>query len=303
MTNGIVLLLWRRGAITIHYPLSTIHYPLSTIHYPLSLMPHPDAAFWLMIFWLFVIGGTVGSFLNVVVYRLPLGISLVHPPSHCPKCGKRIRWFDNVPIFGWIVLRGRCRQCHNPISVRYPVVEAITAAMFALVAAAELPYMCKMGVFGLYPYHMLLLCTLLCAGLIEYDGKRVPWKLFVPVLIVGTVAPLIWPELRPMPAWGELPAWLRAMVVVLPVIAVVPLLGMMWWRPRFQLGALACGLFCIYVCTDFRVAGASMGTAAACYSLLWPLGRFWSKLRILPIMVLWGCTLAWVLVWARLVSS
>ena len=86
---------------------------------------------WLIVFWLFAVGGAVGSFLNVVVYRLPLGISLVYPPSHCPKCGKpHSAGTTTCPIFGWIMLRGRCRQCHNPISVRYPVVEAVTAAMF-----------------------------------------------------------------------------------------------------------------------------------------------------------------------------
>lgn len=266
-------------------------------------MSVPDTTAWLLIFWLFALGGAVGSFLNVLVYRLPLGLSLVHPPSHCPKCGKRIPWRDNVPILGWIMLRGRCRQCRNPISARYPLVEAVTAAMFGAVAIVELPYMCKMEVFGLYPFHMLLLCTLLCAGLIESDGNRVPWKLFIPALIVGIVAVFAWPELRPKPVWGTIPVWFRAMVAVLPVIAVVPLIGMLWWRPRFLgLGALFFGLFCIYIFIDFRIAGACMGTAAACYILLWTLGRFWPMFRIRPIMVLWGCTLAWILFLARLAS-
>ncbi len=264
--------------------------------------------YWLIVLWLFVVGGAVGSFLNVVVYRLPLGISLIHPPSHCPKCGTPIRWFDNVPIFGWIVLRGRCRQCHNPISPRYPIVEAITAAMFGLLAAVEMPQL-----YAAYPYHLLLLCTLLCAGLIEYDGNWRSTKslrnwvrlqlLFVPVLIVGIVVAFAWPELRPKLAWEAIPAWFRAMVLVLPVIAVVPLLSMMWWMPHSCFGALPWALFCIYVCTDFRVAGASMGSAALCYIVLWPLGRFWQKLRIAPTMLLWACTLAWILFAARLVSG
>ena len=85
----------------------------------------------------------------------------------------RIPWFDNVPVFGWIMLRGRCRQCHNPISARYPLVEAITAAMFGLLAIVEIEQLTT-----LYPIHLLLLCTLLCAGLIEHDGNRPPWRLF-----------------------------------------------------------------------------------------------------------------------------
>ena len=260
------------------------------------------AAFWLIVVWLIAIGGAVGSFLNVVVYRLPLGISLVHPPSRCPKCEKRIAWYDNVPVFGWMFLRGRCRQCGSPISARYPIVEAVTAAMFGAVAMVELPLMVRIGFYGLYPYHMLLLCTLLCAALIEYDGNRVPWRLFVPALVVGVVAAFSWPELYPKPMWETLPAWFRGIVVLLPVFAVVPLLGIMWWMPRFLLGALPFAIFCNYLCTDYRVAGASMGTAAVCYFLLWPLGRYWPKLRLIPTMVLWACTLAWIIVWMRLVS-
>ena len=86
---------------------------LRTIHYPLC---SPDAAHWLIVLWLCLVGGAVGSFLNVVVYRLPLGISLIRPPSHCPACKQPIRWFDNVPVFGWIMLRGRCRNCRSSIS-------------------------------------------------------------------------------------------------------------------------------------------------------------------------------------------
>ena len=72
----------------------------------------------------FVAGLVVGSFLNVVIYRLPLGKDLVRPPSACPGCGGSIRWFDNVPVLGWLCLRGRCRQCKAPISLRYPLVWA-----------------------------------------------------------------------------------------------------------------------------------------------------------------------------------
>ena len=79
-----------------------------------------------------LLGATLGSFLNVCVHRLPLRQSIVHPPSHCPACGARIAWFDNVPIVSWLVLRGRCRRCRSPISVRYPLVEAGTALIWAL---------------------------------------------------------------------------------------------------------------------------------------------------------------------------
>lgn len=82
-----------------------------------------------------VLGAAVGSFLNVVIYRVPIGKSVVHPPSACPGCGERIRPADNIPILSWLLLRGRCRSCGTRISVRYPLIEAATAIAFAGVAA------------------------------------------------------------------------------------------------------------------------------------------------------------------------
>lgn len=78
-----------------------------------------------------ILGAIVGSFLNVVAYRLPRGESLVHPPSACPECGTLIKPYDNVPVLGWLWLRGRCRSCGAPISPRYPIVEALTGALCA----------------------------------------------------------------------------------------------------------------------------------------------------------------------------
>jgi len=179
---------------------------------------------WLILVWLFALGGTVGSFLNVVVYRLPAGMSLVAPPSHCPVCKKPIRWYDNVPIFGWMWLRGRCRDCGVRISVRYPLVEAATAGLFVLLGVlgpvaggVNLPSRAvqvaggligpdrgPVGLYAIYAYHLALLCTLFCAGLIAWDGARVPGRLFLPAIVVGAVAPVAWPQLHPVPAVG---AW------------------------------------------------------------------------------------------------
>lgn len=83
-----------------------------------------------------VVGLAIGSFLNVVVHRVPRAMSLVRPASHCPQCGTELAALDNVPLFSWLVLRGRCRYCRAPISIRYPLVELSTAALFAGTAAA-----------------------------------------------------------------------------------------------------------------------------------------------------------------------
>jgi leader peptidase (prepilin peptidase)/N-methyltransferase len=71
------------------------------------------------------IGASLGSFLNVVIWRVPEKESLMSPPSHCPKCGSPVRWHDNIPIVSWFLLRGKCRDCREPISFRYPLVESL----------------------------------------------------------------------------------------------------------------------------------------------------------------------------------
>lgn len=174
----------------------------------------------IVLVWLTVMGGTIGSFLNVVAYRLPAGMSLSQPGSHCPKCGHAIRWYHNVPVFGWLWLRGRCRDCQAAISARYPLVEAATAGIFLLLSAvtllgggANLPlrptpvgegllFVSRNGpqLAGLLAYHLLLMATLLPMALIEYDGHPIPWRLGMPVLVVGLLAPLVWPGLHPVPA-------------------------------------------------------------------------------------------------------
>src|SRR3954471_10872771 len=81
-----------------------------------------------------VLGLLIGSFLNVVVWRVPRGESIVHPSSHCPSCNHQVRPYDNLPVVSWLVLRGRCRDCHARISVRYPLVELATGIVWAVMA-------------------------------------------------------------------------------------------------------------------------------------------------------------------------
>jgi len=89
-----------------------------------------DSTFNLLSVFAFVMGAMVGSFLNVVIHRYPIEESIVFPPSRCPACRARIRWFDNVPILAWLWLRGRCRDCRAPISPRYPLVELANALFY-----------------------------------------------------------------------------------------------------------------------------------------------------------------------------
>jgi leader peptidase (prepilin peptidase) / N-methyltransferase len=194
----------------------------------------PDAAHWVIVLFAAAFGGAVGSFLNVVVYRVPNGLSLISPPSHCPMCKTFIRWHDNVPVFGWLMLGGHCRHCGCWIPIRYPLVEAFTAAMFAALAAVENPLVAGAAC----PYHLVLLCTLLSSALIEVDGNRPPLALFVPALLTGIVAPLLWP-IAQSAAWTGLrsPVAMDLFDILAGLAAGVVLSGAIWlitlaWRKR-----------------------------------------------------------------------
>lgn len=133
-----------------------------------------------------VIGACIGSFLNVVIYRLPLGQSLVSPPSRCPKCGNTLKWHDNFPIFGWILLGGRCRQCKNPISIQYPIVEFITAVLFVLVVWLTLPG-------PLLISRLLLVCILIALFGIDLEHQILPNSITLPGIVIGVLLSTIAP--------------------------------------------------------------------------------------------------------------
>jgi leader peptidase (prepilin peptidase)/N-methyltransferase len=126
-------------------------------------------------------GLIVGSFLNVVAYRLPRGESLVHPGSHCPSCDKPVKAYDNVPVIGWLMLRGRCRSCHEPISGRYPVVEATCAALAVLVLLTK--HSAHDVVLGL-----LLIAVLVPVALIDLETRMIPNRITLPAAILAVVA-------------------------------------------------------------------------------------------------------------------
>jgi leader peptidase (prepilin peptidase)/N-methyltransferase len=114
-----------------------------------------------------IVGAMVGSFLNVVAHRVPRGESVSKPRSRCPSCGAQIRAVDNVPVLSWLLLRGRCRGCAAPISARYPLVEAGTAALCALVVLVE-------GVTADALIGIVLVLLLVPITLIDLDTRRIP---------------------------------------------------------------------------------------------------------------------------------
>ena len=125
-----------------------------------------------------VLGLIVGSFLNVVVWRVPRGESVVRPPSHCPACGRAVRARDNVPVLSWLLLRGRCRDCDAQISPRYPLVEAGTAAVFVVLAT-------RIGAEPELPAYLYLGAIGVALALIDIDVKRLPNVIVLPSYVVA----------------------------------------------------------------------------------------------------------------------
>ncbi len=145
-----------------------------------------------------LLGLAVGSFLNVVVWRVPQGKSVVSPPSACPTCGHAIRARDNVPVLSWVLLRGRCRDCSAPISVRYPLVELGTAAAFVLVAL-------KFGLTWPLPAYLYLAAVGIALALIDLDCQRLPDVLVLPSYpVVGLLLVLASLDPGGTADWGAL---------------------------------------------------------------------------------------------------
>lgn len=125
-----------------------------------------------------VVGGLViGSFLNVVIYRVPLGMSVNAPRSACPGCHQVIRWYDNIPVLSWLLLQGRCRDCGTEIGIRYPLVEAGTAVLWLCLGW-------RFGWTALLPALLFLGTAGIALALIDLDHKRLPFAITVPALPV-----------------------------------------------------------------------------------------------------------------------
>ncbi|MEM1027198.1 MAG: prepilin peptidase [Planctomycetota bacterium] len=149
----------------------------------------------LMALW----GACVGSFLNVVVFRVPEGLSVVSPPSRCPGCEKKLAWYDNVPILGWLWLRGKCRNCKMKISVQYPLVEAFTAIAFAGLTWAYYftdlrPVFSEAGLLATWPVlgvHLTLLACMIAATLIDAKLYIIPLGIVWTASLVAFLQPVL----------------------------------------------------------------------------------------------------------------
>lgn len=181
-------------------------------------------AFWAAVAGVF--GAIIGSFLNVVIWRLPRGESLVSPASHCPKCGTPLRAVDNIPIVSYLLLRGRCRACKEPISPRYAIVEAVTAALFVALVLRFGPGWQALA-------YCLFFAALLAALVIDLEMFLIPDELNTFALGVGValgVAGMIGGAGAARPIMGWVPPFLLGAMVCSALFVFVQLLGYALFR-------------------------------------------------------------------------
>jgi leader peptidase (prepilin peptidase)/N-methyltransferase len=164
--------------------------------------------------FLAAVGLAIGSFLNVCIYRLPRHESLSFPASHCTSCQRPLDWFENIPVIGWLALRGRCRTCGDAISSMYPIVEAITAAVFVTGYA----------IYGLTPLlavRLLFACAMIVLFAIDLQHRILPNAITLPGVIAGLLFSLLLP-----------PGWLSSLVGVLVGGGILYVIGEAYYRWR-----------------------------------------------------------------------
>jgi leader peptidase (prepilin peptidase) / N-methyltransferase len=221
-----------------------------------------------------VVGGSIGSFLNVVVYRVPRAMSVVRPRSHCPRCGTELGNAENVPVLSWLILRGRCRHCHEPISPRYPIVELATLGLFV---AFSLVLRSFAPVVSLD----CLAAGALAGGLIALEGFAVPRSVALTTVLGAATLALVsvLDHGNARLAWAAIGAGACLVVTtVLPRLArtvmrgglgqAVVLTAVAWgagwlWKPG---GLVVAGLSLIACAPAVRVGSrAAVASGVACF--------------------------------------
>src|SRR4030095_11735180 len=187
-----------------------------------------------------IFGAVIGSFLNVVIHRVPREQSIVFPNSACPSCRNSLRFYDNIPILSFLILRGRCRSCRNPISIRYPIVEAITAILFVLVTIQN-------GTSLALLFDLVFVAALIALIFIDAEHMILPNVITYPGMVFAIIARVAIPYLAGPGQLDDLPGLIQRLPPNLPLWSV-SLIGA-------ALGAL--------------VGGGS----------LWLMGFIWEKLR------------------------
>ena len=193
------------------------------------------------VFAVAAVGALIGSFLNVVIHRVPREESIAFPASHCTSCGTAIRPYDNIPVISWAVLRGRCRSCRAPISARYPSVEILTAVLFALT------FVLHSGLTLSLPFDLAFVACIIALVFIDAEHMILPNVITYPGIALALIARVVVPNLYGVASFGgghgEMPAWLLslggAILGALVGGGFLWLVGWLWERVR---GVEAMGL-------------------------------------------------------------
>ena len=127
---------------------------------------------------IFIFGITIGSFLNVCIYRIPLGESIVMAPSHCMTCGRKLKWYDMVPVFSWLVLGGKCRNCKSKISVQYPIIEGVNGILYVMICAVN-------GLEWNSVIYCFMASALLVLSIIDWRTYEIPFGINVFLFVLG----------------------------------------------------------------------------------------------------------------------
>jgi leader peptidase (prepilin peptidase)/N-methyltransferase len=143
---------------------------------------------WLTLFFGFVFGTIIGSFLNVCIHRIPHGESIIAPSSHCPRCKTPIRFYDNIPLVSFMILKGRCRKCRAPISLRYPLVEFLMG-LFSLIL------LLRFGISALYLIYLAFFASLALVSFIDLSHRIIPDVISLPGIVIGLVISFLHPQL------------------------------------------------------------------------------------------------------------
>jgi leader peptidase (prepilin peptidase) / N-methyltransferase len=250
----------------------------------------------LLSLYTFAVGAVVGSFLNVVIHRLPRGLSVVHPRSACPHCGAPIRWYDNVPLLSFLLLRARCRDCRAPIAVRYPLVEALAGAA-AVLALSRYGLSVTAAEVALFAWMSIAL------GLIDLEHQLLPDVITYPAIVVGVAGSWLGGFARPLPSLIGV-----AVGAALPALIILSYRflrgeeGMGWGDVKYlaAIGAVVGVRDCLWVLVLAAVAGALVGGA------LWLSGRGSGKTALPFGTFLAAAVLVWLylpVAWREAVAS
>ena len=178
-----------------------------------SLTGLPEFAGYIFIF---LLGAMIGSFLNVVIHRVPNEESIIFPNSACPQCEKPIKPYDNIPLFSWLILGGKCRNCKNPISIRYPAVELLTALLYILV-------FWQIGFNAFLPVALVFVTTIIALIFIDAENMILPDVINFPLLFFAVLVRIIYPvfigseyftdlKIYPLNLMVDYPVWLVSLI-------------------------------------------------------------------------------------------